>query len=401
MPTFEYAARELSGKQVSGTLDAQNIDAVRRSLREKGLIVTNVNLSARKVVEKKKRGSKVKLDDLIIFSRQLATMQAAGLQLIEALDILGEQVENKTFAEVIKTVQKDVEGGASFTEALEKHPKAFSKLFCSMIRAGEASGMLDTILDQLAKYLEKAGSLQRKVKSAMIYPIAVTCVAIIVVLVLIIKVVPVLAEVFEDFDAELPKPTQFVVSLSHILGTYFPYITIGFVAVLFVVARYYKTNSGRYNIDKLMLNLPVFGPLLQKVAISKFARTFSTLSRSGVNIIPALEIVASTSGNKVIEDAISSVSKSIQEGKNIARPLKEANVFPPMVVRMVDVGERTGSLEEMLSKIADFYDDQVDAAVAGLTSLIEPMLIAFLGVVIGGIVIAMFLPIFKLGTIVQ
>lgn len=401
MPTFEYAAREISGKQVSGTLDAQNMDAVRRNLREKGLIVTNVNQTTKKVAEKKKKGAKVKLDDLIIFSRQLATMQAAGLQLIEALDILGEQMENKTFADIVKTVQKDVEGGASFTEALEKHPKAFSKLFCSMIRAGEASGMLDTILDQLAKYLEKAGSLQRKVKSAMIYPIAVTCVAIIVVLVLIIKVVPILAEVFQDFDAELPKPTQFVVNLSHILGSYFPYITIAFVALLFGIARYYKTNNGRRNIDKLMLSLPVFGPLLQKVAISKFARTFSTLSRSGVNIIPALEIVASTSGNKVIEDAISNVSRSIQEGKNIARPLKDANVFPPMVVRMVDVGERTGSLEEMLSKIADFYDDQVDAAVAGLTSLIEPMLIAFLGVVIGGIVIAMFLPIFKLGTIVQ
>jgi type IV pilus assembly protein PilC len=330
----------------------------------------------------------------------MATMVNAGLPLIEGLSILGENLENATFAAVVKQIEKDVEGGDTLTEAMSKHPKVFDTLYVSLIRAGEAAGMLDQILLQLSGYLEKASSLQRKIKSAMIYPSVIVTVAMAVVVLLMIKVIPVFAEIFDSFDAELPAPTKFMITLSNFTRTYAPAIGVGLVIFSFLFRRYIATRRGRYNFDTFLLRMPVLGELFQKVAIAKFTRTFSTLLRSGVNIILSLEIVAKSAGNAVVEEAVMNVRSSIKEGESIAAPLKQCTVFPSMVVRMIDIGERTGALDDMLVKIADYYEEQVDIAVAGLTSLMEPLIITFLGVVVGGIVVSMFLPMFQLGSIV-
>lgn len=399
MPIYQYMARASDGRVVSGTAEANDQGSVVKMLRDKGLVPTQIRVGAASQVRKKGRrlkGGGVKLDDLVVFAQQMAVMIRAGLPLIEVLDILAEQTERKKMSEILRSVERDVESGSSLTEAMQKYPKVFNIFFISMVRAGEASGMLDTILDQVAVYLERIASLQRKIKSATMYPTAVTLVAIVITVFLLIKVVPTFETIFADIGGKLPLPTRITLFLSEFLQHRWYILLLIVIGIWIFVWQFGKTRFGRFKIDYMKLKLPVFGPLLLKSAIAKFARTLSTLIRSGVNILYALEIVSKTVGNAVLEDAVIRTRTSIQSGESITRPLVESGVFPPMVTRMVDVGERTGALETMLSKIADFYEDQVTAMVNGLTSLIEPLLIVFLGVVVGFIVISMFMPMFTM-----
>ena len=402
MALFKYVAKDREGKTMTGVLEAADRNISLNKLREKDLIIVSMTETKESVKRKKALfgGRSVKLDDIVVFSRQLATMVDAGIPLVNALDILGEQLENKTFSTVILSVRDAIETGSSLSDALSKHPKIFSTLFVNMVKAGESSGMLDEILDRLASYLEKTNNLQKKVRAALIYPSVITVMAIIITAILLIKVIPVFKEIFAGFGAALPMPTQILINISDFLRNYFFFIAGAIAAMIFLFFRYINTEKGRLRFDSFTLKVPIFGELLTKVAVSKFTRTLSTLVKSGVPILNSLEIVGKTSGNKLIERAVTQVHSSIKEGENIAEPLAKSGVFPPMVVRMVGVGEQTGELEKMLSKIADFYDAQVDAAVSGLTSLIEPLIIAFLGVIIGTIVICMFLPIFKISTII-
>lgn len=403
MPNFKYVAKDRAGKTLSASLDAKDRAAAVDALRKKDLIIISVTEVVPRtgisfaIFSGKK---KIKLDDIAMFARQLATMVDAGITLVAALDILGEQIDNKAFGAVILIVRNDVETGSSLSTALAKHKKVFSPLFVNMVRAGESSGMLDDILDRLSQYLEKTSSLQKKVQSAMIYPAIVSSMAIGITLIMLLKVVPIFKNIFSGFGATLPLPTLILITISNALQKYFLLIAMAVVGISFLFRRYLDTERGRINFDGFMLNVPVFGVLLRKVAISKFSRTLSTLVKSGVPILSALEIVGKTSGNKVVEIAVEEVRKNVREGEGIAAPLAKAKIFPTMMTRMVSVGEQSGELEKMLSKIADFYDEQVDTAVSGLTSIIEPLIIAFLGIVIGSVVIAMFLPIFKLTTVV-
>ena len=403
MPTFKYVAKDQSGATVTGTLEVKDQQAVIEALRKKDVIIISITEAAPGFNLASFLGSrkKVKIDDLVILSRQLATMVDAGIPLTGALDILSEQIENSALASVITAVRNDVETGSSLSDALAKHKKVFSGLFVNMVRAGESSGMLDEILDRLAEYLEKTSALQSKVKAALAYPLIITTMAMLITFVLIWKVVPIFKTIFEGFGAGLPGPTMFLINLSDLIQKYF-YVVIGIiVGVIVTVSRYIKTEKGRFRFDALILKLPIVGMLIKKVAVSKFTRTLSTLIKAGVPILAALEIVGKTSGNKVVETAIDGVRVNVREGESIAEPLARSKVFPPMVTRMVLVGEQSGQLEKMLSKIADFYDVQVDTAVSALTSMIEPLVIAFLGIVIGSIVICMFLPIFKLTSVVS
>lgn len=403
MPTFRYAAKERDGRPVSGTIEAQDQKALIDALRKQDLVILSVK-------EQKSRGSsnfaskiggKVKLGELVLFSRQMATMIDSGIPLVQGLEIIGEQIENRAFRAIIVEVKKDVASGSGFHEALMKHPRAFSPLFVNMVKAGESSGALDAIMERLASYLEKTDSLIRKVRSALIYPAVVSFMAVAITLVLMMKVVPVFKNIFIDFGGELPLPTKILVSISDFLIQNF-LLWAGALTVAFVfAARFFRTRKGKTIFDHFKLNMPIFGVIMRKVAVSKFSRTLSTLVKSGVPILTALEIVGKTANNNVIESAVDKVRNSIREGENITTPLMRTKVFPPLVVRMISVGEQTGELEKMLTKIADFYDDQVDAAVSGITSLIEPLIIAFLGVVIGGIVICMFMPIFQISTIIK
>lgn len=403
MPNFKYVCKDRDGRSLTGSIEAKERAGAIDILRKKDFIIISVSeaSSGRGIslpffgVRKKK----IKLDDLVMFARQLATMVDAGITLVAALDILGEQIDNKTFGAVILTVRNDVETGSSLSTALAKHKNVFSPLFINMVKAGESSGMLDDILERLAEYLEKTSSLQKKVQSAMIYPAIVSGMALAITLLLLLKVIPIFKSIFEGFGAKLPAPTAFLIGVSDALQHQFIFIVIGAAVIWFLVARYLKTDKGKYNFDSMSLKAPVFGILIRKVAISKFTRTLSTLIKAGVPILSALEIVGKTAGNRVVELAIDNVRTNVREGEGIADPLAKSKIFPPMVTRMVSVGEQAGELEKMLSKIADFYDEQVDTAVKGLTSIIEPVIIAFLGIVIGGIVICMFLPIFKLTTV--
>ena len=402
MAKFKYVVKDASGKTLKGTLDSSAKEQAIGALREKKFIIISLDEEKKAGISvfRKAGGRKIKLDDLIVFSRQLATMVDAGIALVAALDILAEQMEDRNFKQVIVEVRDDVETGSSLSEALSKHSTVFSNLFINMVRAGESSGMLDEILDRVATYLEKTGALQRKIKSALVYPIAVTIMSIIITVFLLIKVVPVFKDIYSGFGADLPLPTLIMLGVSDFVKQYF-YLVVGMLAAfIFFIYRYSKTEKGCLKIDNIKLRMPVFGILIKKVAVSKFTRTLSTLIRSGVPILAALEIVSRTSGNSVIEQAVNQVGANVKEGESIAEPLMRSGVFPPMVVRMISVGEQTGELEKMLSKIADFYDEQVDAAVSGLTSLIEPLIIAFLGIIIGGIVICMFLPILKMTTLI-
>jgi len=398
MPSFQYVARDTQGKTLSGVIDAQNESAAAKQLRGQGLMPTAIQATAATGGRAKTGGKsgRAKLTDLVVFSRQFATMIRAGLPLIEVLDILAEQSEKAVMRNVLREVLRDVEGGSSLTEALSKHPKVFDTFYVSMVRAGEAAGMLAAILDQVAGYQEKLASLQRKIKSAVVYPATVATVATLITIFLLAVVVPVFEDIFEAIEGELPIPTQITMYISAVIREHYLVVLAILIVVVIALFQWYKTAGGRRALDRLKLKLPIFGPLFLKVSISKFARTLSTLIKSGVNILAALDIVAATAGNSIVEDAIVKTRVSIQSGETVARPLAESGIFPLMVTRMVDVGERVGSLESMLSKIADFYEDQVDATVAGLTSLIEPLLIVGLGIVIGFIVISMFMPLFKM-----
>jgi type IV pilus assembly protein PilC len=338
----------------------------------------------------------VKEKDIILFARQFSTMIDAGLPIIQCLDILHTQQDNTTFKKVLKQVKESVEGGATMAEALKAFPKHFDSLFVNMIAAGEAGGILDTILRRLAAYMEKAARLKARVKGAMTYPLATLAIAIIVLAVILVFVIPVFEEMFADFGSELPAPTQFVVFLSDMVKSKILYIIAAAILFGFAFKKYYATEKGRDATDALVLKLPVFGMLLRKVAVAKFTRTMGTMLTSGVAILEALDIVAKTAGNRSVEKAIYNVRSGIAEGRTMADPLTESGVFPPMVCQMISVGESTGALDAMLEKIADFYDEEVDQAVENMTALIEPIMLVFLGVTIGGLVIAMYLPIFKM-----
>lgn len=404
MPSFKYTARNAQGKIVDGIVESPSQDVLIKMLRSQGLLVTAISQDQAKAAAGKRKfrlaRTHVSLDDLIIFSRQLATMVSAGLPLIESLDVLGEQLENPILRKVVVDVRKDVEAGSTFTNALEKHPKIFNQLYVSMVRAGEASGMLDSIMNQLAAYLEKAGSIARKVKSALVYPAVVSIIAILIIIFILVKVIPTFESIYRSFDAQLPAPTQIIVTISRALRKFWYLWIIAFVGLGYLFKRYINTPKGRWQFDTFKLNMPVFGDLFRKVAVAKFTRTLSTLVRSGVNILNALEIVAKTAGNVIVENAVNKTKNSIQQGETIAGPLAQTGVFPPMVTRMIDVGEKTGALEDMLNKIAEFYEDQVDAAVSALTSMLEPIMIAIMGVIVGGIVIAMYLPVFNMVNVV-
>src|SRR3954447_3084413 len=401
MPTFAYSGRTRAGQNVTGERIADTMDAAVSALRREQINVTRITPQAAKADAKAapkqgKIGKKVAAKNLAIFTRQFSVMIDAGLPLVQCLDILGNQEEDKNFAAVILQTRSDVESGASLADAMRKHPKTFDPLFTNMIAAGEAGGILDTILKSLATYIQKAVKLAGQVKSAMIYPIAVVVIAGAVVGVILWKVIPTFAELFSGLGASLPMPTRLVIWLSNSLVSYFPFIAVIVGVLVWAVRRFYATDNGRHVIDQLMLHLPILGNILRKIAVARFCRTLATLISSGVPILDGLEITAKTAGNIVIEDAIMATRKSIERGETIAAPLKETDVFPPMVVQMISVGEATGALDTMLGKIAEFYEEEVDVAVAGLLTLLEPLMIAVLGVIVGGIVIAMYLPIFDL-----
>jgi type IV pilus assembly protein PilC len=398
MPSFAFSGRTRGGETISGERAGDTMDAVVSMLRREQILVTKITPAQVKAVAapKKAKAKAAPAKNLAVFTRQFSVMIDAGLPLVQCLDILGTQEENKNFSAVILQTRADVEGGASLADAMKKHPKAFDALYTNMIAAGEAGGILDTILKRLATYIEKAVKLKGQVKSAMIYPIAVIVIATAVVGVILWKVIPTFANLFAGLGAELPLPTRFVIAASNLLVRFMPVIIIGIVAFGFGFKRYYATEKGRYQVDRIVLKLPVLGTIMRKIAVARFCRTMSTLLASGVPILDGLDITARTSGNAVIEEAILVTRRSIERGETIAAPLKQTGVFPPMVVQMIGVGEATGALDTMLSKIADFYEEEVDTAVAGLLTLLEPIMIAFLGIVVGGIVIAMYLPIFGL-----
>jgi type IV pilus assembly protein PilC len=394
MPTFEWKGRR-GDKIEGGVLVAENKEAVRTRLRRQQIVVTQVREQGKEISFPLLRGG-VSQKELAIFTRQFSVMIDAGLPLVQCLEILGTQAENKVFQKVLIQVRQDVESGATLADSMRKHPRVFDDLFCNMIAAGEAGGILDTILQRLANYIEKAVKLRRAVRSAMIYPVAVLAIAALVVTIILWKVIPTFAALFAGLGAELPLPTRIVIALSNFVGRYLPLLVVIFFAGLYALKKYHDTYKGRRVLDGLLLKIPIIGIVLRKIAVARFCRTLATLVSSGVPILEALEITAKTSGNAIIEDAIMATRKSIEEGKTISEPLKDTDVFPPMVVHMIAVGEQTGALDAMLSKIADFYEDEVDAAVENMLTLLEPVMILFLGIVIGGIVISMYLPMFSL-----
>lgn len=401
MPVFAWEGTTRKNEIKKGEMEAANELAVRGQLRRQGFKSINVKTKPKDLAEYLPfLKGKVKEKDVVVFCRIFSTMINAGLPLIQCLDLLAQQEQNKAFKEIIKKIKEDVESGASLTEALSKHPEVFDELFVNLIAAGEAGGILDIILARLSAYMEKAMKLKSRVKGAMTYPAAVLVIAIGVVALLLIKVIPVFKKMFEGFGGELPGPTQFLVNVSEFTVSYW-WIMVGIIVVAIIAfSRFYKTEKGRWAIDSTVLKTPVFGPLLKKVAVAKFSRTLSTMMNSGVPIMEGLNIVSKTSGNVVVEDALIKTRQSISEGRTIAEPLTETGIFPPMVVQMIAVGEATGALDTMLGKIADFYDDEVDAAVAAMTSLLEPIMMVFLGGVVGGMIIAMYLPIFKMASVV-
>ncbi len=400
MPTFAYSGRTRGGETVAGERVADTMEAAVTALRREQVLVTGIS----PVKEKEKAVKAVAAlrdrapnpKNLAVFTRQFSVMIDAGLPLVQCLEILGTQEDDKHFAAAILDTRASVERGLSLADAMRRRPKAFDALFTNMVAAGEAGGILDTILKRLATYIEKSVKLKSQVKSAMVYPVAVIVIAAVVVGVILWKVIPTFASLFAGLGAELPLPTRVVIALSNSLVRFGPFLIVGLVGAGFGIRSYYGTADGRKRIDRLLLSLPVLGLLLRKIAVARFCRTLSTLLSSGVSILEALDITARTAGNAVIEEAVFTTRKSIERGETIAVPLKTTGVFPPMVVQMIGVGEATGALDTMLSKIADFYEDEVDVAVAGLLTLLEPIMIALLGGVVGGIVIAMYMPIFGL-----
>ena len=400
MPMYEYTARnQTTGQIMKGTQEAPNREEVTKYLRKNKLAVVTIREQPKEI--KLKFGGGIKTRDIVIFTRQFATMINAGLPLVQSLDILAQQTENKKLADVVRSVVFDVESGNTLADAFRKHPKAFTDLYVNMVAAGEAGGILDTILLRLATFLEKNDALVRKVKSAMIYPGVIFSVAGIAVAVLLIFVIPTFQSMFASVNLELPLPTRLVIGASQFLLNYWWALIAVIVGGIFGIRQYYTTDQGKKKIDQMLLNAPVLGDLLRKSAVSRFTRTLGTLISSGVSILDGLEITAKTAGNRVIHDAVMDSRQSIAGGETIAAPLERSKVFPPMVISMIAVGEQTGGLDEMLTKIADFYDDEVDVAVGALLSLMEPIMIVVLGVIVGGMVVAMYLPIFDMVNAVQ
>jgi type IV pilus assembly protein PilC len=399
MPAFTYTARALNGDLRTATIDAPSRDEVVAQLRRQRLNVVKIDEAAQ--ANKKKSGGKISMRDIVIFTRQFSTMINAGLPLVQALDILAKQSENKALKDVTRAIVFDVESGHTVADALKKHPKAFSDLYVNMVAAGEAGGILDTILMRLATFMEKNDALVRKVKGAMIYPGVITGVAAAAIIILLVFVIPTFEKMFASVGMALPLPTRVVIGASRFLQGYWWAVIAAVVGAGWSLKKYYATPDGKLAIDKLLLKAPVLGDVLRKSAVSRFTRTLGTLIGSGVSILDGLEITAKTAGNRVIQDAIMESRASIAGGETISAPLQKSQVFPPMVISMIAVGEQTGGLDEMLSKIADFYDEEVDAAVSGLLALMEPIMIVFLGVVVGGMVVAMYLPIFDMINAVQ
>ena len=401
MPVYLWTGKNRKGETQKGEMEAANENAVRSHLTRLKITPLRIKKKPKDLLENVSfLQPGVKQNDVILFCRQFSTMIDAGLPIIQCLDILHSQQENVTFKKMLKNIKDSVEGGSTLAEALKAYPKQFDDLFVNMVHAGEMGGILDTILRRLSTYMEKAANLKRKVKGAMTYPIVTLLIAIVVLAVILIFVIPVFQEMFADFGSELPVPTQMVVAMSDFAKANAGYVLIALVLFGFAFRRFYRTDKGRAVVDRSLLRLPVFGDLLRKVAVAKFTRTMGTMLASGVAILEALDIVGKTAGNKTIEDAIMKTRSGISEGRTMADPLTESGVFPSMVCQMISVGEATGALDAMLGKIADFYDEEVDQSVENLTALIEPFMLVFLGVTIGGLVVAMYLPIFKMaGTI--
>lgn len=398
--TFVWSGKTRQGQAQKGELVAKTREEVIAQLRKQNILVTSVQ---EKAASRKFPGfgGGVSGKDIVIFTRQFSTMIDAGLPLVQCLEILANQTENKTLAKTVGLVRADVESGSTYADALRKYPKVFDDLYVNMVAAGEAGGILDTILNRLAKHIEKAMKLKKQITTAMVYPGVIVGVAVLVISVLMVWVIPIFASMFTDFGGVLPLPTRIVVGASDFMKSNLLYIIGAVVALGYGVKRYYRTLAGRRLIDRFALKVPIVGDLIRKAAVAKFTRTLGTLISSGVPILEGLSIVAKTSGNKTVEDALISARQSISEGKTVSEPLGQSKVFPPMVIQMIAVGETTGALDAMLSKIADFYDDEVESAVTALTSLLEPMLMVVLGTVIGFIVIAMYLPIFQMGSVVN
>ena len=401
MPVFLWEGTTRKDEPKKGEMEAIDEVAVRGLLRRQGFKSIAIKKKPKDLMEYLPflQGG-VNEKSIVVFCRIFSTMINAGLPLIQCLELLAQQEQNKIFAKIIKSIKDDIEGGTSLTDALKKYPKIFDDLFVNLIAAGEAGGMLDIILGRLSDYLEKAMKLKKRVKGAMTYPLAVLFISFGVVALLLLKVIPVFQKMFEGMGGQLPGPTAMLIAASDFAQTYFLFIIAIMVIAYIGFNRFYKTEKGRFLVDTLVLKAPVFGPLLKKVAVAKFSRTLSTMMSSGVPIMEGLNIVSKTSGNKVVEKALLKTRQSISEGRTIAEPLAETGIFPSMVVQMIAVGEATGALDTMLSKIADFYDDEVDSAVDAMTALLEPVMMVFLGGVVGGMIIAMYLPIFKMASVV-
>jgi type IV pilus assembly protein PilC len=403
MYTFSYQARDASGKIVSGIQDALNEDNAVTSLMSRGLMVLSLQQKAAARRSRKKIWT-VKETDLVLFTRQLSTMIEAGISLVQAMTALYDQCDPKrqrSLRHIISDVTARVQGGETFNESIAKHPRVFDRLFVSMVKAGEHGGLLAEILDRLAGFLEASARLRKKVKSAMTYPVIVICIAFAITTFLLVKVVPIFGEIFKDFGAKLPAPTQFLIDVSDFMRSEWYFLILVFGGVFFGLRTFLRSTRGKQLADRWKLKLPIFGPLIHKICMSRFSRTFAQLIRSGVPILEVLDIVGGASGNHVVETSIKGVSEDVEKGDNLSVALSKKPIFPPMMLRMVSAGETTGKIDTMLEKMADFWDDEIEAILDALTSLIEPLLIVFLGVIVGGIVIAMFLPIFKLNEVVS
>ncbi|MEK7448338.1 MAG: type II secretion system F family protein [Planctomycetota bacterium] len=404
MPKFSYAAKDIKGKKFSGTISATSESEVVADLKKQGLITLSIKSLAGKKggggvfagLFKPKPSKTIKVDELVIFTRQLATMISAGIPLVESLDVLSEQVETVGFKLVIESMVDKIRGGADLSEALKTYPKIFTKIYISMAKAGEASGQLDVILVRLSEYMESSQALKRDIKAAMTYPVISLGLIFLIVIGLMVGVVPKFKEIFSSLSIDLPGITVFLLSLSDFMTNYIIYWSLGLVGLIIGVILFKRTSRGEYVFHWLTLKVPVFGPLFKKVAISRFSRTFATLIKSGVPILGALEIVANTSGNRIIEEAVNDARENVRRGETLSDPLTRSKVFPPMVTRMIGIGEKSGALEQLLEKISEFYDQQVQATVKSLTAMIEPLLIGVMGVVVGGIVLAVFMPILKI-----
>jgi type IV pilus assembly protein PilC len=400
MPIYKWEGKTLKGIIKKGEMEAPNEGQIRIHLRQQNIIPTKISAKGKQIQISLPLGKKVKQRSIAIFTRQLATMIDAGLPLVQSLEILSSQQDHKVFKNILRQIREDVEGGSTFAGALKKHPGTFNDLYTNLVVAGEEGGILDNILTRLANYIEKAEALKKKVKSALVYPSVIVGVAVIVVMILMIFVIPVFETMFKSAGQQLPLPTLIVVAISKFFRKYVFIVIPALILLFYLFRRYHRTENGKAVLDALLLKLPVFGELFRKIAVARFSRTLGTLVSSGVPILDGLNIVSKTAGNKKIETAILSARASIREGETIAEPLNRSNIFPPMVIQMISVGESTGALDSMLSKIAEFYEDEVDVAVGNLTSMLEPFLMIFLGVVIGGVVIAMYLPIFNMASAV-